>query len=160
MARTCVIFAVGGLTCALAREEVRRILPLPALARPPGCPPMVEGILNLAGAAVPVVRLDRLFGLPAGTLHAYQHLLLLEGAPALALLVERASAVVTVPAGRLAPVGEGETYNGCVVGQVVVDGVPIPLLSGARLLEERERQALAAFRAMHETRLEGLGPMP
>ncbi|MBX6324216.1 MAG: chemotaxis protein CheW, partial [Rhodospirillaceae bacterium] len=118
------------------------------------------GILNLAGTAVPVLRLDRLFGLPAAAPHAYQHLVLLQGTPALALLVDRARTVVTVPADRVAPVGEGETYNGCVVGQITLEGTAIQLLSAGRLLTERERQAVAAFQAMHETRLEGLGQMP
>jgi len=150
-----IVFRVGNVPCALAREAVRRVLPLPALGRTPGLPSAVEGVLDLAGAAVPVLRLDRLFGLPSAPAHAYQHLILLSGSqPPLALLVDQATNVLSAPAERVMPLPPGETFNGCVVGHIATDDAPIHVLSVERLLDKRERQALAEFQAMQQRRLD------
>ena len=68
-----LVFHVGQCLCALPCGQVGRILLLPALDRPPNLPAAIEGVLNHAGTAIPVVRLDRLFGLPCMPQHAYQH---------------------------------------------------------------------------------------
>lgn len=150
-----VVFNVGNVPCALTREAVRRVLPLPALGRPPGLPSAVEGILNLAGMAIPVLRLGRLFGLPSGPAHAYQHLILLSAdQPLLALLVDQATGVLNVPAGRMLPLPQEETFNGCVIGHIASDGAPIHVLSAERLLDKRERQTLVEFQAMQQRRLD------
>ena len=60
---------------------MRQILPLPYLAQVPGQPAVVAGYCNLRGAAVPVIRLDRLFQGEAEAPGLYAHLLLLENAP-------------------------------------------------------------------------------
>ncbi len=157
---TYIVFGVGNVPCALAREAVRRVLPLPALGRPPGLPAAVEGILDLAGAAVPVLRLDRLFGLPSPPTHAYRHLILLaDSQPPLALLVDQATSVLSVPAERVLPLQKSETFNGCVVGHIATDEAPVHVLSAERLLDKRERQALAEFQAMQQRRLDEMrGP--
>jgi len=154
---TYVVFEVAGRSCALAREHVRRILLLPMLGRPPGLPSAVEGIIDVAGMAVPVIRLDRLFDLPQKPLHAYQHLILLAGAPpALALLADRATGVVSVADGAAVPLPEAETFNGCVTAQLSSERGPIFVLSVDRLLTHRERDALADFQAMERRRLNEL----
>lgn len=154
---TYLVFDVAGRRCALAREHVRRILPLPMLGRPPGLPAAVEGILDLAGSAIPVIRLDRLFGLTPAPLHAYQHLILLaHGPPTLALLADRATGVVTVADAAVVPLPDGETFNGCATGHLASDGGPIHLLSVERLLTRREHDALAEFQAAEQRRLEEL----
>jgi purine-binding chemotaxis protein CheW len=158
ISRTYVVFQVDRLTCALAREEVSRVLPLPALGHPPASPSLVEGILDFGGTAIPVLRLDRLFGLQPSPKSAYQHLILLQPAETpLALLVDRATGVLTVPDDQVAPCSEGETYNGCVIGQIPAQSGSIQLLSATRLLDERERQALAEFQAMQQRRSAELG---
>jgi len=154
---TYAIFFVGGLCCALACRQVRRILPLPALGRPPALPTALEGVLDLAGAAVPVLRLDRLFALPPAPLQAYQHLILLAHAgPDLALLVDRVSDIVRVPADRIAPADADETFNGCVTAHIKTGAASIPLLSAERLLTARERQAIRDFQAAEQYRLDEL----
>jgi purine-binding chemotaxis protein CheW len=154
ISRTYVVFRVDGLTCAFAREEVSRVLPLPALGHPPASPSLVEGILDLGGAAIPVLRLDRLFGFEPSPRSAYQHLILLQSAETpLALLVDRATGILSAADDRLAPVSEGETYNGCVSGQISTEAGSIQVLSVGRLLDERERRTLAEFQAMQQRRL-------
>jgi purine-binding chemotaxis protein CheW len=154
--RAYVMFHVGGASCALPREHVHKILPLPAVARPPGLPAVVEGILDLAGTAVPVLRLAQMFGLTAVPLHAYRHLILLNCEPPLALLVDQATGVLKVAAGAIAPLHLGETLNGCVVGQIAATDAPIQVLSLERLLDQRERHVLAEFQAVQQRRLEEL----
>lgn len=150
-----VVFTVGEETLALRQEDVRRVLPLPALGRPPGLPQIVEGILDLAGVAIPVVRLDRLFGFPPAPLHPYQHLLLLSSVnPPLALLVDRVTEVLRDLGPRITHLGPGETFNDCAVGQFAHGSGSVHLLLAERLLNEHERQALADFQRMEKRRLD------
>ena len=58
-----VLFRVGSHQCALRLEAAQEVVPMALLSRPPGLPPLMEGLLNLRGTLVPVVRSDRLFGL-------------------------------------------------------------------------------------------------
>lgn len=158
---TILKFDVGPVACALRPEDVGEVLPLPALDRPPACPEALAGILNLGGTAVPVLRLDRLFGLPASPPAADQVVLLLrDRRPPLAVLADRATGVAAVDPDRLLPVPEGETCNGCVAALVApgpdADGPAVQLLSAERLVDARERQALADFQAMQQRRLDAL----
>ena len=156
-----VIFCVGSVTCALARERVRKVLPLPAIGRPPGLPPVVEGILNLAGTAIPVLRLAQLFGLAAKPLHAYRHLILLSNCePPLALLVDQATDVLKVPAAQLMQLHLSQTFNGCVVGHIGTADAPINVISAERLLDKREQHMLAEFQAIQQKRLEEMRGRP
>ncbi len=149
-----VIFTAGEETLALPRADVRRVLPLPALSHPPGLPHAIEGILDLAGVAIPVLRLDRLFGFPAPPPLPYQHLLLLSSTNVLvALLVDRVTEVLRGNT-LVTPLGTGETFNDCVVGQFTHGTKSVHLLSAERLLNKHERQALSDFREIEERRLE------
>ncbi len=69
---------------------------MPALARPPGLPAILEGILNLGGVAIPVVKLDRLFGLPERVAGLYTPIIVLRSQNPLALLVDKVSEILTV----------------------------------------------------------------
>ena len=60
-----LVFHTSGLSCAFPLEAVREIVPMARLSSPPGLPSGLEGFLDLRGIAVPIVRLDRLFDLPA-----------------------------------------------------------------------------------------------
>lgn len=160
-----VIFAIGSLRCALRRTQVRELLPVPHLWRPPGLPGPVEGFMNLGGTAVAVVSLERLFGLgqaggAARDSRLYQHLILLHAAPAaqpVALLVSRVLDVISVPEERLRPVEQRETLNGCVEAEVEVEDGFIHLLAADRVLMEQERRVLAELRQNAQARLEEWG---
>jgi purine-binding chemotaxis protein CheW len=107
---------------------------------------------------VPVVALGELFGMarPAAD-DVYAHVVLvrnlLPGGP-VGLLVDRVLGVPTVGAGAVKPVAEGETLNGCVAGEVDVDGVRVAVLATGRILIEQERRRLAEFRDAAEQRLD------
>lgn len=147
-----VVFAVAGRVCALRREAVRELLPLPRLWAPPGLPRPLDGFLNLGGRPVPVLALARLLGDeeeaaaadPAA--RAYHHLLLLHGpapGPApLALRVDRVLDVLRLPAGAARPVAEGDSLGGVVSAEVVAGERLLHLLEADRLLLARERAVL------------------
>ncbi len=139
-----MVFSVADRLCALRRDAVRELLPLPRLSRPPTLPPPLAGFVNLAGEPVPVLALGRLLGLeeaqPPGL---YDHLILLreEAAPA-ALLVRRVLDLTTPPAGAVRPVADAATLNGCVEAEFDWGGRLVHLLSPTGLLLEQERRAL------------------
>ena len=133
---------------------------MPRLWRPPGTPHPVAGFFNLSGTAVPVLRLDVIFGLEevedAPEAALYRHLVLIEGLSGSgpgALLVDRVQDVVEVDARQMSPVGPEETLNGCIEAEIAFDDRLIHLLSRQRILLAEERQALADLGAAAQARL-------
>jgi purine-binding chemotaxis protein CheW len=126
------------------------------LARPPGLPAPLEGILNMAGEAVPVWRLDRLLQLPEQRPGLYSMLILLKGVSdcRTAMLVDRVSEILSVPEGALLPVGAKDSFNACAEAEVSLKGQVIHLLSVGRILLVQEREALSGFQAMAQRRLQ------
>ncbi|WP_342636507.1 chemotaxis protein CheW [Methylobacterium nonmethylotrophicum] len=138
---------VAGTPCALPREAVREVLPLPRLWRPPGAPAALAGFLNLAGSAVPVLDLAVLFGLgrPVAARQAlYRHLVLVHGATPQALMVDRAADVVRVAPDQVRPVADAATLNGCVAAEIRLGEGLVHGLSVDRILLAEERVRLAA----------------
>jgi len=158
--RALLLFHLGLQTAALPLENVQRVVPMALLARPPGLPPAIEGVLNLAGAAVPVVRLDRLLQMPEQPLGLYSMLILLQGlsAGSVALLVDRVSGILSLPESALLPVRDEDSFNACADAVASVSGQAIHLLSPKRILLEKERECLSQYRAMAQRRLEGWEP--
>ena len=153
-----VAFRIGSITLALPRERISRIVAVPALSRPPGLPSAIEGVLDLAGRAIPVVRLDRLLGLPPIPTHPYRHILLLRDTElAVALLVDRTTDILRIASDAEKTLPPAETFNGCVTAVYSApDSTQIHLLSSERLLSEREKLTLADFQATEERRLSEL----
>ncbi|MCB8819640.1 chemotaxis protein CheW [Microvirga rosea] len=159
-----ILFNVCGVECALRRDAVRGLLPLPHLWRPPSLPRPVAGFFNLGGAAVPVLRLDVLFNLSQETDEheaslegrLYRHLILIEGLTAdrpTALLVDRVQDVQDIVPSRQSPVQEDGSLNGCVEAEIDLDGKLVHLLSSSRILMAEEQQALAELNREAENRL-------
>lgn len=155
-----IVFDVCGTACAIRRQEVREVLPMPRLWRAPGTPRPVAGFLNLSGTAVPVVRLDVILGLkkgkdaPAPTL--YDHLMLIEGlsrSGAGALLVDRVQDVADVGESQISPVDKSETLNGCIEAEIDLQGRLIHLLSREKILFAEEGQALEELGHAAQSRL-------
>ena len=157
--RVLLVFRVGGQTAALPLEDVQTITLMAQVARPPGLPTHLEGLLNLAGKAVPVLRLDRLFQLPVQDPALYSVLIILKNAAegAIALLADRVSDILQVPQSALLPAGKDNSFNACAEAVVSAGGQAIPLLSPGQILLEKERQRLADFQATAQRRLEEWG---
>ena len=155
-----LIFDLAGLRCAVDASEVRQIVPMALLSHPPGLPYLLQGFLNLRGETVPVLRLDRLFGLPEQEPGLYTPLVLLrrEGGT-MALMADRVIDMRSLPADSFSPVAEHYSFNGCAEAEVRVPEGVIHVLSPRRILVEQERQSLAHFQHMAEERLKGTGEL-
>ena len=96
--RRLMVFHLAGQAYALPLRELQEVVPMAELFRPPGLPSVLAGFLNLAGTAIPVLRLDRLFELPEPVLGLYTPLLLLRHPDyQVALLVDKVSEILAVP---------------------------------------------------------------
>jgi len=156
---TLVVFELGGERCAIRAGEVQQIVLMASLGRPPGRPSILEGFLNLGGVATPVVRLDRLLGLPCAPSLLYAPLIVLRGRPdPLAWLAERVDKVVSAPDSELKPVLAGHCFSDWTESEIWLEpgGAPVHLLCRERLLLEQERSRVAELAAMAQRHLEEL----
>jgi chemotaxis signal transduction protein len=158
--RAMVVFYLGEKLAALPLESVEKIVPMADLARPPGLPAPLEGILNLAGASVPVLRLDRLLQLPERRPGLYSMLVLLKGGSGkqVALLVDRVSEILHLRNEQVLPVSEEDSFNACVEATINMRGNVVHVLSPSRILLEREHESLSAFRTIEQLRLDDWEP--
>ncbi|GJE62241.1 chemotaxis protein CheW [Methylobacterium trifolii] len=163
-ARAYLLLDVAGTACALPRDAAAEILPLPDLFRPPSAGGWLAGFLNLGGAPVPVVDLARLLGLRGGDDAGdhepgpYAHIVLgPDGASA--LLVDRVTDLVAVPADAIRPVAAGESLNGCIAAEIVRGDALVHALDPARILTAGERMRVEALTRAAAARLAAL-PAP
>ncbi|WP_454017346.1 chemotaxis protein CheW [Azospirillum sp. Marseille-Q6669] len=157
-----MIFSVSGRTLALPGKPGRGSRPLPRLDRPPAAPAVVAGLFRYQGRAVPVLRLDLLFGFDAAPPELYAPLFLTEwdGRP-LALLAERVFNILPIPDAERMAADPALTFNGCAVATIPHggphggphDGGTATVIDPSRLLTEAEGRLLAAFQAMADERL-------
>jgi purine-binding chemotaxis protein CheW len=152
--RDLLIFRSSGLGCAFPLEAVREIVPMARLACPPGLPSALAGFLDLRGAAIPILRLDRLFDLPEQRPGLHTPMIVLRGITApIGVLVDSVRGIVaTPPAGLLAIPGDC-TFQGCATGTMELDGDLIHVLSAAALLADKEHRMIADYSAMSLARL-------
>jgi chemotaxis-related protein WspB len=95
-------FHIGTDRFGLALRDINRVLPVATLRALPGAPHFVAGLLDLHGQPIPVLDLNRLAGLPQGSLWADSRIVLVDyladGGPArpLGLLAEHMLGTDTV----------------------------------------------------------------
>jgi len=146
-------FQLDAALFAFPLDDVQEILPLPRLAKPPQLPPAIEGLLDLSGETLAVLRLGLLLGLETSTLGLYAHLLRMRNCePGLALLVDRATGVAPAAASKWRNAPSEESFRGCVVGQLVDGDETAHVLSFEHLLSEHERRKIEAFLAAERQR--------
>ena len=151
-----LVFRVADQRLALPAEDVEKIVHYPRLLPLPFLPRALAGFLDVAGDAVPVVRLDRLLALPEEDLHLYSPLLLLKARPAVALAVHGVIRVLAATPDTRLRVESTRSLNGCVDAGIEAPEGVVYVLSRARLLAEEECQRLAALQAHAQRRLEDL----
>lgn len=160
---TAVLFTVRATRFALPAGDVRAVLPVPALVRPPNAPAALAGFLDLAGQPVPVVSLARLFELLNPDVVRLDDHVLVVPEPAVpagraGLLVDRVDDVVRLAHDAVEPIGEAESYAGTVRGAVSVAGTRVLVTDRGRILGARERDRLAALARTEEARRAALAP--
>jgi purine-binding chemotaxis protein CheW len=154
--RGLLVFHLAGQIAAFPRESVERVTPMAELAHPPGLPSVLEGVLNLSGTAVPVLRIDRLLQLPPQHPGLYSMLIILRDASEnrIAVLADRVSGILTVPAEELLPIGKEGSFNGCSEATVRAGEEIIHVLSPDQILLQKEREALSQFQKLAQLRLQ------
>jgi len=153
--RVWLVFTLPGKTAALPVETVEQIVPMAELLRPPALPHALEGVLNLAGEAVPILRLDRIFGLQNQIPGLYSALLILRIATGrrIGILADRVNEMASVPAGDWVPLDPQDSFNGCAEAAFRMGNTVVHVLSPEHLLAAKEREALAQFQQIAERRL-------
>jgi purine-binding chemotaxis protein CheW len=114
---------------------------------------VLEGILNLAGDSVPVLRMDRLLTLAEMIPRVSSRLLIVtEPKGRIALLVDEVTSIDEFEAEQLLPVPAANTFNGCVEAQFQSGVESVSVLNLERLLVRREREVIFHFAALEQQR--------
>jgi purine-binding chemotaxis protein CheW len=141
-----VIARIGDRRIAFPAADVRSIMPIPPLWRPPTAPRPVFGFLPIAGRVMPVLNGGVLLGIATAD-HAslYAHILILPGLgrDGAGLLVDRAEETEDIAAEAVLPIDPADTLNGCAIALADTRVGRVHLLSAARLLAKAEATALA-----------------
>jgi purine-binding chemotaxis protein CheW len=150
--RVC-LFELAGEKFAIRLESISEIVAMAALSRPPSIPSVLDGFLNLGGAALPVLRTATLLGCPDEGPQLHTPLLVVrEQARLVVLRVSRVLALASVES-AVAPLDAANSFNGCIEGHLFFGGEPVPLLDVQKLLLEQEWKAVAEFQALGARRL-------
>jgi purine-binding chemotaxis protein CheW len=149
-----LVFHSSGLNCAFPLEAVREIVPMARLSSPPGLPSGLLGFLDLRGTAIPIIRLDRRFDLPAQNPALHTPMIILRGVLGpIGILVDSVRGILAAPSARLLDIPGDGTFQGCATAALCLDGELIHLLSPAALVTAHEQRLLADFVVMSEARL-------
>lgn len=124
------------------------------LSSPPRMPAFVRGVLNLGGAAVPVLRLDRLLGLPETAFGLNASILIMKAGSSLSgLLVERVEGVQPAADFQSLPFDGDQSLQGCIAGQLQGPLQQVTLLSWRNILLREEQARLDEFSHQIQDRL-------
>jgi purine-binding chemotaxis protein CheW len=149
-----LVFRLSGSKLALPLAAIREVLPMPLLSRPPGLPSLAEGFLNLEGALIPVLRLDRLFRLGQFEPGLHTPLLIMQAPDiCLGLPVDAVDGIAAVSDESLLPLRAEESFNGCMEAEVALNGRTVHLLNPGKILIEQERLRLLEFQETARQRL-------
>jgi purine-binding chemotaxis protein CheW len=149
-----LVFHSSGLDCAFPLEAVREIVPMASLSSPPGLPSGLLGFLGLRGTAIPIVRLDRLFGLAEQKPGLHTPMIILRGVLGpIGILADSVRGIVPASSAALLDLPEDGTFQGCGSAVLQLDGGLIHLLSPAALLQASEDRRLSEYSAMSQARL-------
>ena len=155
--RDVLILRVGSYACAIPSKQVAELILMPALIRLPGQPAILDGFMNLRGAAVPVTSLHRLFQLPAPEPDLHTPLIAIRTPNGLlALRADTVEEVAAVDDAALMPYAPMDSLNHCAKAQFHWNGQEVALLSPDLLLLAKERECVAGLQAQMQRRLEDL----
>jgi len=152
-----LILDVAGTACALPREAVAEVLPLPELLAAPASGGWLLGLVNLGGRPVPVLDLAALLGLRDGATGPglYAHLILARDR-SLAWLVDRVADLKAVTPDAHRAADPEASLNGCVASGLVIKDRLVPALDPERLLTHAERARVEGLARAAAARLSAL----
>lgn len=137
-----VVFALGQDWFAFAGEQIREILAQAAVFFVPGCPPSLEGVINVRGDIQSVIRLHDLLHLPAGG-SGPQGAILLAHTPHISsgIRVDQVIDVIDLPQSRLQPPPAtlSSDWRALVTGVTQIQERPVSVLNLEQLLSDYAR---------------------
>jgi purine-binding chemotaxis protein CheW len=143
-------FRVGNAVYALDVAHVREVVRWQNTTPLPKAPRLIEGVIDLRGAIVPVVDLGRVLGgAPMTIAPSARIAIVAESGLVMGLAVDAALAVMSVDPGELEDAPALATHAGYDAVRAVVrrpDAGPVLLLSLEHILESVYRSALASPR--------------
>jgi len=146
-ARQFVIFHVDDEMFAVPLSEVQEIIRMPALVSVPMSPTALEGLANLRGAVLPVIRLRHVFGMGDVEHDDATRVVVLDQGRPVGLVVDRVANVVTVEADRIEASDaiqgtvDTELLTGMIKGE---DGRSMVMILDAAKVVAREFQAIGS----------------
>jgi purine-binding chemotaxis protein CheW len=126
---------VGPDLVGLVQSQLREVVPIPKLAPLPEAPPWVLGMLNLRGEILPVIDIRaRLCG-ERRTPEISDHVVIadIDGRPA-GFVVGEVSSAVEATGRDIEAVPADAPFAPYMIGVLLVDNAPVPLLDPASLL--------------------------
>jgi purine-binding chemotaxis protein CheW len=145
---TLAAFRVGNAVYALDVAHVREVVRWQSITPLPKAPRLIEGVIDLRGAVVPVVDLGRVLGTAAVTVGTSARIAIVaEGDLVMGLAVDAALEVMSVDATELEDPPALATQAGYDAARAVVrrpGAAPVLLLSLEHILESVYRSALPA----------------
>jgi len=148
--RDFLLIETAGQACALEVCEVREVVAMVSLSRPPLCPSILAGFLNLGGEVISVVRLARLLGRDDPPLQLFTPIVVLRNPDwRLALLVGSVQRIISVDESSIISLTEKHLAQEALTVNEEVVGI----LSPPRLLLVQEQRRLAELREMEQRRL-------
>jgi purine-binding chemotaxis protein CheW len=144
---TLAAFRVGNAVYALDVAHVREVVRWQNITPLPKAPRLIEGVIDLRGAVVPVVDLGRVLGAAAVTVGTGARIaIVVEGGLVMGLAVDAALEVMSVDATELEDPPALAIQAGYDAARAVVrrpGAAPVLLLSLEHILESVYRSALA-----------------
>ena len=134
-----VVFALGEQRFAFYGEVISEVLADSEVYFLPGCPPSMEGVINVRGDIESVIRLRAVLGLPEARDAAASRILLgRTRAMRSGLRVDRVEDVLDVPQSAIQPPPHTltEPLRPLVLGIVLLGGQPVHLLDLERILAD------------------------
>lgn len=138
-----LIFLLGPDRFALPTAHVREMTRAAAVARVPGAPSLVDGVLNLRGTIVPVLDVRQRFGLEPCPLEPDQHFIVAQAGPRLvALRVDRVTDLVEVDAAVIEAASRSTPAADYVAGIATLPDGVLVIADLARFLSLDEAEQL------------------
>ncbi|HEX3159713.1 MAG TPA: chemotaxis protein CheW [Gemmatimonadaceae bacterium] len=139
-----LLFTLDSHRFALPLDRVREIVHAVEITPLAGAPGVVEGVVDVRGAVVPVLDVRARFRLPARPVRLSDHLVLAEGAGRLvALRVDRAVGTDEVPPEAVTMPGANDPAMAHLAGVVTLDDGMVLVHDLDAFLSQAEADALA-----------------
>jgi purine-binding chemotaxis protein CheW len=142
-----VAFRAGSQDFAVEIHRVKEVLPYRAVTPLPHAPAVLEGVIELRGAVVPVLDLRRVLGFADAKPDAQSRILILRARKrTIGLLVDAVFRVITVSPDHIDPPPEGFQGAGFVMAYARHESELYGILDPEKLLSTEQQTGLDQFK--------------